>query len=454
MAHKSLKQTIFVRLLVPVICFFLLETVLSYGITLHYVNKAYDRWLLDSVRSLEQEIKTREQGIYVELSSNELDVFSWDDLDKTYFKIIAENQGVLAGDVFLPEPDVDDIDWSNPVYFDAEIYNQPVRMVSILVKNQQTPEKVFIHVAETLNKRREMMVDILLADLIPQVLLVVLISLYLFKNINRGLWPLQQLASQIAHRSPRDLSPIEDTDVYLEVKTLTDTINELFERLNSVIASQQRFITNAAHQLRTPLAGLKLQAEVAQYEKNPDAIQPTLHQIQSSAERMSHLITQLLVLARSEQIEKRYKFKRIDLRLLVRDVCIEWVPKAMFKKIELSFDDPGQAIFVQGDALLLSELLGNLIDNAIAYGMVNGKINVKLLAHPWPCLQVEDNGIGIPYSEQKRIFERFYRISDNLGDGCGLGLAIVKEIADLHQAQVELRSQPATLGTEMRVTFL
>jgi len=454
MAHKSLKKTIFFRLLVPVICFFLLETVVSYWITLHYVNKAYDRWLLDSVHSLAQEIKTKDQKIYIELSSNELDVFSWDDLDKTYFKIIAENQGVLAGGVFLPEPEAQDIDWSKPVYFDAEIYSQPVRMVSILVQNQQTSEKVFIHVAETLNKRREMMVDILLADLIPQVLLVVLISLYLFKNINRGLWPLQQLASQIAHRSPRDLSPIADTDIYLEIKALTDTINQLFERLNSVIASQHRFIANAAHQLRTPLAGLKLQVEVAQQENNPDTMQPTLRQMQSSAERMSRLITQLLVLARSEQIEKRYKFTQVDLRILVREVCIEWFPKAKFKSIELSFDDPNQAVFVQGDALLLTELLGNLIDNAIAYGMVNGKVNVKLLAHPWPCIQVEDNGIGIPDSEQKRIFERFYRISDNLGDGCGLGLAIVKEIAELHHAQVELSSQPDTLGTIMRVTFL
>ncbi|MCK5355839.1 MAG: sensor histidine kinase, partial [Methyloprofundus sp.] len=308
-------------------------------------------------------------------------------------------------------------------------------------------------VAETLNKRREMMIDILLADLIPQLLLVVLISVYLFKSINRGLWPLNQLANQIAHRSPRDLSPIVDADIYLEVKTLTDTINQLFERLNSVIASQQRFIANAAHQLRTPLAGLKLQAEVAQRENNLDAMQPALRQIQSSADRISHLITQLLTLARSEQLEGRYKLKPIDLRTLVRDVCIEWVPKALLKQIDLSFDDPDQAVFVQGDALLLMELLSNLIDNAIAYGAVDGKISVKLIAGPQPCLQVQDNGIGIPDSERERIFERFYRISDHSGNGCGLGLAIVKEIADLHQAQVQLINQPDKRGTIMRVIF-
>ena len=304
-----------------------------------------------------------------------------------------------------------------------------------------------------MNKRREMMADILLADLIPQLLLVVLISAYLFTSINRGLWPLNQLANQIANRSPRDLSPIVNVDIYLEVKSLTDTINQLFKRLNSVIASQQRFIANAAHQLRTPLAGLKLQAEVAQRENNLDAMRPALRQIQSSADRVSHLITQLLTLARSEQLEGRYKLKPIDLRTLVRDVCIEWVPKALLKQIDLSFDDPDQAVFVQGDALLLMELLSNLIDNAIAYGVVNGKITVKLIAGPQPCIQVQDNGIGIPDSERERIFERFYRISDSSSDGCGLGLSIVKEIADLHQARVQIINQPDTRGTEMRVIF-
>lgn len=258
MPHKSLKDAIVLRLIVPVICFLLIETTLSYWVTLHYVDKAYDRSLLDSAHSLEQEIKIRDQRIYIELSNNALKMFSWDDLDKTYFKIIAENQGELAGDVFLPEPEAKNVDWSRPVYFNAVIHNEPIRVVSIQVQNQEMPEKVFIHVAETLNKRSEMMTDILLADLIPQILFALLISLYLFKSVNRGLWPLHQLADQIARRSPRDLSPIADTDVYMEVRTLTNTINQLLVRLNSAIASQQRFIANAAHQLRTPLAGLKL----------------------------------------------------------------------------------------------------------------------------------------------------------------------------------------------------
>jgi two-component system sensor histidine kinase TctE len=453
MVSKSLKNTIIIRLLVPVYCFLLIETALSYWVTLHYVDKTYDRWLLNSAHSLEQEIKITDQQISVELSTNALEVFSWDDLDKTYFKIVAEKQGKLAGDHALPEPEFAELDWSESVFFNTLIYNEPIRVVSVRVKNQAIPEKVTIYVAETLNKRQEMMIDILLADLIPQLLFTVLISLYLFKNIKIVLLPLHKLADQIARRSPHDLSPITDTHVFTEVRALTDTINQLLSRLATAIAAQQRFIANAAHQLRTPLAGLKLQAEVAQRENNLVTMQSSLRQMQNSADRVSHLISQLLALARSEPIEGSHDLKRIDLHLLVRDVCMEWVPKALQKQLELSFDGPNQPVWIKGDAVLLRELLSNLIDNAIAYGRVNGNVIVRLIFDEHPCLLVEDDGDGIPDVEQDRIFERFYRIQGSPGDGCGLGLAIVKEIVDLHQAKIQISNRLDGQGTVIRVTF-
>ena len=453
MVSKSLKNTIIIRLLVPVFCFLLIETALSYWVTLYYVDKTYDRWLLNSAHSLEQEIKITDQQISVELSTNALEVFSWDDLDKTYFKIVAEKQGELAGDHALPEPEFAELDWSEPVFFNTLIYNEPIRVVSVRVKNQAIPEKVTIYVAETLNKRHDMMIDILLADLIPQLLFTVLISLYLFKNIKTVLLPLHQLADQIARRSPHDLSPITDAHVFTEVRALTDTINQLLSRLATAIAAQQRFIANAAHQLRTPLAGLKLQAEVAQRENNLVTMQASLRQMQNSADRVSHLISQLLALARSEPIEGSHDLKRIDLHLLVRDVCMEWVPKALQKQLELSFDAPNQPVWIKGDAVLLRELLSNLIDNAIAYGRVNGNVVVRLIFDEHPCLLVEDDGDGIPDVEQDRIFERFYRIQGSPGDGCGLGLAIVKEIVDLHQAKIQISNRLDGQGTVIRVTF-
>ncbi|NOR81696.1 MAG: sensor histidine kinase, partial [Methyloprofundus sp.] len=310
-----------------------------------------------------------------------------------------------------------------------------------------------IYVAETLNKRHEMMLDILLADLIPQLLLTVLVALYLFKNIKMILLPLHKLANQIARRSPQDLSPVTDAYIFTEVRALTDTINQLLSRLASAIATQQRFIANAAHQLRTPLAGLKLQAEVAQRENNLDAMQSSLRQMQNSADRVSHLIAQLLLLARSESVADSHKLMQVDLCILVRDVCMEWVPKALKKQIELSFDGPNQSVWIKGDALLLRELLANLIDNAISYGRINGNVVVRLVLDEYPSVLVEDDGSGISDVEQGRVFERFYRIQGSPGDGCGLGLAIVKEIADLHQAKVQISNRIGGQGAVVCVTF-
>ncbi|MEQ1531795.1 MAG: sensor histidine kinase N-terminal domain-containing protein [Methylococcales bacterium] len=451
--NRSLKTEILFRLVIPLIYFVLVDAVLSYFVTLHYVNNAYDRWLLDSARSLTQEIKVREGKIVAELPPAALEIFKWDDSDKTYFKIMTATQGMIAGDKFVPEPLLPTTDWSQPIYFDDELYEEPVRVVSMLIEHNDSPEKIFVHVAETTNKRTAMMLDILLADLIPQIILVTCTAWYLLRGLKRGLKPLHVLAEQIGQRSSRDLSPIPEQHVFLEVRTLTDTINQLLQRLGLAIATQQRFITNAAHQLRTPLAGLKLQAERAMREQEVAAMQPALKQIQSSADRMSHLTTQLLVLAKAEPIEGAGDLKPVELCELVRKICINWVPKALQKNMELSFDSSEHILWVHGDELLLGELLANLLDNAISYGHDQGNIQVSLYRCSKPCLMIEDDGPGIAEPEMAKVFERFYRIPGSAGDGCGLGLAIVKEIADLHQARLVMSRVNSGGGTRVELIF-
>lgn len=450
---RSLKTEILFRLAVPLIFFISIESVLSYFVTLHHVDVAYDRWLLDSARSLTQEIKASKGKVFVELPPAALEIFKWDESDKTYFKIISEEQGILAGDKFVPEPFDLETDWMRPVYFDDGMYGEPVRVVSMLIRPEHSSEKVFVHVAETLNKRRNMMMDILLADLVPQMVLVLLAGIYLVAGVKRGLQPLHTLADEIAQRSSRDLRPIPEQHVFLEVRALTDTINDLLERLGSAIASQQRFIANAAHQLRTPLAGLKLQVERAQREQDLSAMKPALMQIQGCADRMSHLTTQLLILARSEPIDGEYELRPVDLCKLAKETCMDWVPKALQRHMELSFEGSKRALYVRGDDVLLRELLANLLDNAICYGHDQGKIMVKVESYPSPRLSVEDDGSGIAELELDKVFERFYRIPGSPGDGCGLGLAIVKEIADLHKAQIELSRASAAGGTRVDLVF-
>ncbi len=451
--NKSLKTEMLFRLVIPLIFFVIIDAVLSYFVTLHYVDEAYDRWLLDSARSLTQEIKVREGRVFVELPAAALAIFKWDEQDKTYFKITSSGQEMLVGDKLVPEPLSPETDWSHPVYFNDKMNGEPVRVVSMIIALDKTPERVFLHVAETMNKRRAMMTDILLTDMIPQIVLILLTSVFLLTGLKKGLKPLHLLADKIAQRSSRDLSPIPETHVFLEVRTLTDTINDLLEAHTQAIATQQRFIANAAHQLRTPLAGLKLQAERALREQDIATMKPALQQIQNSADRMSHLTTQLLVLARSEPLSGDYELLPVDLVKLARQTCMDWVPKALQRNMELSFESEEEVVNVMGDEILLRELLGNLLDNAISYGFESGNVLVNLHRYPIPCLTVEDDGPGIPDIEMERVFERFYRIPGSPGNGCGLGLSIVKEIADLHKARFELSQSGIKGGTRIDLLF-
>lgn len=450
--NKSLKTEILIRLIIPLIAFVTFETVLSYFVTLHYVNATYDRWLLDSARSLMQEIKIKETGTNIELPPAALEILTWDDQDKTYFKILSATKGLLAGDPVVPDA-IALIADNQPCFYEAEINGKTVRVVAMVLNNPLTEDKIIISVAETVNKRQAMVADVLLADLGPQLILVMIAGFYLLGALKRGLKPLNSLALQIARRSPRDLSPIAEQEVFSEVKILTHTINDLLQRLAIAIDSQQRFVANAAHQLRTPLAGLKLQSERALRESDIGKMKPALEQIQSSADRASHTINQLLVLAKSAVADSMNEFKNVNLSELVEQVCIEWVPKALQKSIEISFENSSKPLYILGDAVLIRELLSNLLDNAVLYGHHNGHIFVRLYHNPNPGLIIEDDGKGIPEAEITKVTERFYRIAGSAGDGCGLGLAIVKEIADLHQAQLILSSPEKSTGTRIEVVF-
>lgn len=449
---KSLKSGILAKLIVPLILIITADAILSYFITLHHVDHTYDSWLLDTARALGQEIKIKDNRVVVELPLAALEIVKWDDWDKTYFKITSTAQGLLAGDNFVPEPRGEH-DWSGPVYFESSIAGDPVRIVSMRLNKEVSTDSFFIHVAETLNKRRQIMRDILLADLIPNIALVIISVFYLLIALKQGLKPLYRLADEISRRSPRDLSPVAETHVFPEVRTLTDTINGLLQRLAVTIATQQRFIANAAHQLRTPLAGFVIQAERAARESDIDLMRPAIYQMQISANRLSHTVNQLLVLAKSEAVEGRNELKPINLYALVREACLEWAPKAMQRHMELSFDSEVHELIILGDNYLLNELVANLLDNAINYGRDRGHIHIALTGNPTPTLIIADDGPGIPLSERHKIFERFYRIPGNTVNGCGLGLAIVKEIVELHHANLKLNQAHREGGTKIIIAF-
>ncbi|MBL1263329.1 sensor histidine kinase [Candidatus Methylomicrobium oryzae] len=451
---RSIRSRILSRLMVPFLILVLLDAAVSYSVALHFANTAYDHWLLDSASSLVQQVKGIEDKITFELPPVALKVFRWDAVDKTFFKVESAASGFIAGDRALPAPAEPPNEQDPPHFSDGRMQNMNVRIVSLVTIPPGSREAVRISVAETLHKRRRMMAQILTAVAVPQCLLLIVAGFHIWTGISRGLKPLQELAAAIEQRSAKDLDPIPDQDAPFEVHSLTHTINALLQKLGAAMLSQRRFVENAAHQMRTPLAGLKLQAERALLSDDFEAMKLTMGQIKNAADRVAHLNDQLLTLARSESIAGGMaEFETVDLKALARQCCLEWAPKALERNIELGFDAQPLPSAVSADATLLRELVNNLLDNAIRYSFPGGHINVAVQADPRCVLIVEDDGPGIGAGEIDKVCERFYRTPGSPGDGCGLGLAIVSEIAELHNARIEIGCGAQGAGTRVAIVF-
>ena len=317
-----------------------------------------------------------------------------------------------------------------------------------------TDSMVLVLVGETLNKRRTLANEVLVGMLLPEFLLIALIGALVWFGIERGLRPLSTLQAEIASRSHRDLSPLPEHNAPGEVRALIHAMNELLARLAGALSAQQRFVADAAHQLRTPLAGIRTQSELALRQQNLADVQHTLQQLNTATGQTTHLINQLLSLARAEPGAARAQaMQRIDVAGLARETTTEWVPRALARDIDLGFDGEGIAI-VEGDPLFIREMLGNLLDNAIRYTQAGGRVTVRVAsATNTVQLSVEDNGPGIPEEERERVFERFHRVLGSGEEGCGLGLAIVREIAQGHNAEIRLTAGANGCGTLVTIDF-
>jgi two-component system sensor histidine kinase TctE len=262
----------------------------------------------------------------------------------------------------------------------------------------------------------------------------------------RGIRPLADLQQRIRKRVSTDLSAIPVAGVPDEVAPLVEAINDLLLRLDTTVATQRHFLADAAHQLKTPLAGLRMQAELAAREidsgrSDPGSMKHSLQQISLSSQRAAHMVNQLLAMARAEDGGQVLRRVPLDVAGLVRAVVQDFVPKAMDRRIDLGYEGPGVGESVQllGEPVLLGELVRNLVDNALQYTPAGGTVTARVLPDPFGqvvVLQVEDTGPGIPAVEREAVFRPFYRALDTQVDGSGLGLAIVQEIALRHGGEV------------------
>jgi two-component system, OmpR family, sensor histidine kinase TctE len=448
----SLRSGLLLRLGVVLVLLLALDAVASYFTALHFANLVYDRWLIDSTRSLAQAVRAEHGLIQFDLPRVALEIFQFDEVDKTYFKVSSETEGFIGGDAALP--DVAPAAIGGLRLADTKVHGNSVRLVSTLIAPGRPEDPVLVTVAETLRKRSTLTGEILFGMAAPQIALLGIALLLGRIGVNHGLKPLTDLAAQIESRGQDNLSPVPQTGLPREARVLVARINELLERLGNAMRAQKRFVADAAHQLRTPLAAVLLHAERAERATDTSTEREALGALHRSVERAARLSAQLLTLARTDpEAVSAIELKPLDLTTLTRAVGEEWIRRALERDIDFGLAVPDHPVLVKGDERLLSEVLSNLIDNALRYGYPGGHVTLMVEAGETTRLSVQDDGPGIPPEERTRIFERFYRLQNSNSDGCGLGLSIVEEIARLHNATVEVTGGANDRGSRFSVVF-
>ena len=320
-----------------------------------------------------------------------------------------------------------------------------------------------VRVAQPMKVRRELAASMAFSTVLPLIAILPFLAAFVWFGIARSLRPLERLAAAVAMRSPRTLEPLPEFGLPTEVQPLVHALNGLLARLATAQDAQRAFIADAAHELRTPLTAVHLQAQLAERAVTGDERRAALDALRAGLDRATHLVGQLLTLAREEPGVIERPQARVDVAALAREVIADAVAQAAARRIDLGLagqhggDDPAPgAAAVDGDAVGLRTLLANLVDNALRYTPDGGRVDVAITsAGGATAVTVRDTGPGIPEAEHARVFDRFYRTPGTAAvPGSGLGLAIVRNIADRHGAQVTLGSGlPGGAGPGLGVTI-
>ncbi|MEY4884656.1 MAG: hypothetical protein RIS34_2510 [Pseudomonadota bacterium] len=449
--QRSLFGEILDWMLTPLLLLWPVSLGLTWSVAQGVAGKPFDRALEYNVGALAHLVSVNQQRVQFNLPQPARELLHADDEDEVYYQVLGARGEYLSGDKDVPLPAGDETPEAGVVRLrDDIIRGVEVKVAYTWVKVAVPGSKlVLVQVAETLGKRSLLATEITKGVMLPQFVILPLAVLLVWLALVQALKPLTRLEARIRARKPDDMSPLDTQAVPLEIAPLVLSVNDLFMRLTDSIATQKRFLTDAAHQLKTPLAGLRMQADLAQRE-GADAhdLKQSLRQIGRSSVRATHTVNQLLALARVESSGSSMSRQPCDLARLTMEVTQDCLARAMDKRLDLGYEgaaprDPGVAL--QGNPTLIKELIRNLIDNAINYTPSTpeapGIITARVLADPFGkvlLLQVEDSGPGIAAAERELIFQPFYRSLGTEVDGTGLGLSIVLEIARQHQAKVSL----------------
>ena len=470
--EESIQHSLFGEILdwmlAPLLLLWPMSIAITYLVAKSIANQPFDHALEDSVTVLAQQVREVDGKVVSRLPGTARDILRADDVDNIYFQIAGVANEHIDGDRDLPLPRERDRYRTGRVNFRNDVmHGTPVRIAfsyvnlrPLAARNEEVPTAL-VQVAETLDKRAQLANEIIKGVILPQFIILPVVLALVWFALARGLSPLAQLQERIRARRPDDLSPIDSRQVPEEISPLVGSLNDMLGRLSQTIDMQKRFIADAAHQMKTPLAGMRMQSELALRQLNPDEIHRSLEQLAKSSESATRLVNQLLALARAEnQPHAGIVFAPLDLNDVARETVQDWVQASFAARIDLGFEPHEGPLDIDGNRLMLREMLSNLIDNALRYTPAGGSVTVRLRqdAGAEPIIEVEDTGPGIAPSERANVFERFYRILGNSAPGSGLGLAIVREIAQQHAAEIDIFTNPRSTspkwpGCLFRLTF-
>jgi len=478
---RSLFGEILDWMLAPLLLLWPMSIAVTYLVAKSIANGPFDRALETDAYVLARQIHPVNGVAELTLPESTRDFLRADNIDSVFYQVLGTRGELVAGERDLPLPHEDDRPQPGIVEFrDDVLRGNDIRVAYTTVEFPQTPgaQPVLVQVSETLDKRSRLANDIIKGVILPQFVILPLAIVLVWFGLSRGLAPLHALQSHIRARRPDDLSPLEARRAPPEIEPLVTSFNDLLTRLEQNMELQKRFIADAAHQMKTPLAGLRTQAELALRQDAPAEVHRSLEQIATSSEHAARLVTQLLALARAENRMSGQIFTPVEITEVARHAVRDWVQAALAKQMDLGYEGPDEAaqtndandarnaIQVEGNPVMLREMLSNLIDNAIRYTPPGGRVTVRVRAdrthdsqqRRWVHIEVEDTGLGIPAAERDRVVERFYRILGREGDGSGLGLAIVREIATMHGGKLTIedhvyQTSPRLAGTLVRVSL-
>lgn len=459
---RSLRSELLLRLLVPLLALSVIGAAVTCYLAFRFSNDVFDSELSEATLELRHELlEALEADTTVDPGgkiAKEGELLLVDRTNPIVYNVIDRTGAAIASTADLPLPP-DSRTSSSPEsdvrFYDAMVGGRQIRVASLQVSPEGGTDDAFqIQVAEGTNSR-EVLAGEILAVAIPQMLLLcVLVVLAVVHGVAGGIRPLNALGERIAARSPNDLGPLDLSAAPVETRYLVSSINRLMRRIKHFSESQQRSAADAAHVMQTPLTGMKAQIELGLRQELSDESRRVFGYVLQGVDRLSHMLRELSVLAHNDPVVlTNLQLAPIDLCNFARGAATEWVPVALRKGIDLGCAPSASKVIVRGDAGRLKNLLDSLLDNAVRYTPNGGTVTIGCDPDEPATLCISDSGAGIPLEERDRVFDRFYRVPGSGAEGSGLGLAIVKEIAELHNATVELRDGPGNVGTVVRVRF-